>query len=383
MARTSRFRTRERISGIGSATGTWIIPINDIQHWSSKESCSDAIGAPVTDSSFKLDRVDKSGVSGLSGTSTGGPWKIVMDRYPSGLYTSAPFDHIGTGAPTFTSKGATILARTNPSRPTIVPFTIVQDLHDIPRMLRDVGKLIRTPKRLLSPKEQANSYLGAKFGWLPLIDDAVKLLHLQQYIGARARELQRLYNGQGLRRKITLDSYHGNEHFRRWAMWSQNWTNVIYGDVSVTTRIREWGTVRWKPTSLPFPGWHPSDVELNQKAIQLALGLTTEGVMKGAWDVLPWTWLIDWFTNASDFLSINSSTIPASPANINTMRTTVTLGQHTLVSDLPTGVRDGGGQVVHTTLERAPGLGSLTASLPTLDASRLSVLGALFIQRFK
>ncbi len=368
---------------VGRANGTWIIPVNEQVQLNTTEICGDSVGRPVTDSSFELTRLDKSQCSGLIGTSRGGPWEVHMDKYPSGLYTSASFDHIATGAPPFTSRGATTLARTNPSRPNIVPFTIVQDLYDLPRMLRDVGKLIRTPRRLLSPKELANAHLGARFGWLPLINDVHTLLNVQQVIGSRAKELRRLYEGQGLRRKVTLGSYSGNEHYRRWAMWSALWTDVIYGDVSVYTKVREWGTVRWKPSSLPFPGWNPTDAELNQKARQLALGLTTEGVIKGAWDVLPWSWLVDWFTNASDYLSISSSTIPATPSALNTMRTTVTLGQHSLTSKLPGGVRDGGGLVTRTTLQRVPGVGFPTASLPTLDVSRLSILGSLFVQRFK
>lgn len=368
---------------VGRAFGTWIIPRDETVTLLTTETCGDSIGRPVIDSAFSLTRLDKSQCAGLSGTSRGGPWEVHMDNYPSGLYVSASFDHINTGAPTFGSLASQILVRTNPSRPTIVPFTLVQDLVDIPRMLKSVGKLARTPRRLLSPKEAANQYLGAKFGWLPLIDDARKLLHLQQYIGARARELRRLYEGQGLRRKVNLGTYSGNEHFRQWAMWSAPWTDVLYGDVSVNTRVRDWGTVRWKPTNLPFPGWQPSDAELNQKAIQIVSGLTTEGVIKGAWDLLPWSWIIDWFTNASDYLSISSSTIPATPSQINTMRTTVTLGQHSLITKPPGGVSDRGGHVVRTTLERAPGSGSLTASLPTLDVNRLSILSALFVQRFK
>ncbi len=368
---------------VGSAKGTWIIPVNQTVTLQTSESLSDYVGRPVTDSPFTLNRLNKNNCSGLSGTSKASGWSVTMDRYPGGHHQSYAYAHVNTGAPAFASLGISILSKTNPSRSNILPLTLVQDLHDIPRMLRDVGKLLRTPRRLLSAKELANAHLGARFGWLPLIHDVQTLLGIQQYIGSRAKELRRLYEGQGLRRKVRLNSFSAADHLKNQTMWSANWTGLIRGDISLHTQIKEWGTVRWKPTNLPFPGWQPSDAEINQKAMQLALGLTTEGVIQGAWDVLPWTWLVDWFTNASDYLTVHSSTIPASPSHINTMRSTTTLGQHTIQSKLPDGVRDGGGTVTRTTLQRVPGTGLPIASLPTLDVSRLSILGSLFVQRFK
>jgi len=121
-------------------------------------------------------------------------WKVIYDKFPYLFQASGVISHVSTGAKGDSGLGATILSRTNPSRPVVVPFTLVQDLVEIPRMLKDVGRLIKTPRKALNPVDQANQFLGAKFGWLPLIDDAHKLLHLQQYIHARVGELKRLYS---------------------------------------------------------------------------------------------------------------------------------------------------------------------------------------------
>jgi hypothetical protein len=128
--------------------------------------------------------------------------------------------------------------------------------------------------------------------------------------------------------------------------------------------------------------YNPSDAELIQKAIQVCSGLSTEGVIKGAWDLLPWSWMVDWFSNVGDWLTQSSSTVPATPTHLNLMRTITTVQKHSIVQK-SAWLKDDGGVGIEQTLLRSPLSGSLAGSLPTLDANRLSVLGALFVQRFK
>jgi hypothetical protein len=247
-------------------------------------------------------------------------------------------------------------------------------------MLRSVGKLARTPRRLLNPKEQANQFLGAKFGWLPLIDDANKLLHLGEYIHKRKGELDRLYSERGLKRRVKLGGGHGRSE-RAQAILSDLGGAFITARVSSDTEENVYGTARWKPTGVP-PGYNPSDAEKFQMAKQVCSGLTTEGVIKGSWDLLPWSWMVDWFSNVGDWLTQSSSTIPAAPVSCCIMRSKTTVIQHTII-DKPIWAIDNGGVGIHTSKTRTVASGTLAASLPTLDANRLSILSALFVQRFK
>lgn len=383
MARTARTRSRSRLAATSSANGIWTIPVVYNSPVLTTEAISDSIGRPITDSALEIVKLDRSGVGGLMGSRAQDPTHTVaFNKYLAGYQFNGAIGHVPTGAPSPGSQGATVLSRTNPSRPTIVPFTLVQDLVSIPRMLKDVGRLVRTPRRKLSPKDLANHYLGARFGWLPLIDDAKKLLHLQQYIDSRVRELHSLYSSQGLRRKIQLGRNSANDSAVQF-QWSDSFTGLLQAKVSYGTTTKTWGTVRWKPTNLPMPGWRPTDAEIIRDAIRTVSGFTTEGIAKGAWDLLPWTWIIDWYGNVGDWLTQSSSTVPASPSHLCIMQETITVAQHSMISPLPKGVTDSGGYVIRSTKTRTIGSGSLAASLPTLDASRLSILGALFVQRFK
>nr|UJQ84939.1 MAG: putative maturation protein [Leviviridae sp.] len=383
MARTGRTRTRSYLVSQGTRKGTWIIPLDETVLTSNGETCTDSHGRPVEDSGFSVSLTDRSLFKGFSGTNQGpGANKLVYENYPMGYQRNWIAGHLPTSAPPDAGLGATILSRTNPSRPVIVPFTLVQDLVDIPKMLKDVGRLARTPRRLLSGREAANQYLGAKFGWLPLIDDAKKLINLGEYIQKRKGELDRLYSGQGLKRRIRLGHGHASNHGGLETFNSDlGMSPLLTGRVSVDTDEIVWGTARWKPTNVP-PGYNPSDADKFRTAKQLVSGLTTEGVIKGAWDVLPWTWMVDWFGNIGDWLTQSSSTVPAAPVSCCIMRTKTTVHQHSITA-APKWVVDGGGVGIFTTKSRSLASGTLSASLPTLDANRLSILSALFVQRFK
>jgi hypothetical protein len=383
MVRTTRSRSRSMLVGQSVATGIWTNPVNVNRDVVTVESINDSKGRPVSASNLTHSKLDRSQTGGMKGRRVLGPTlDVTLTNYRPEYQISGSASHLDTGAPPVSGLFATLLSRTNPSRPNVVPLNLVQDLYDLPRMLKDVGRLIRTPRKHLTPRDAANQYLGAKFGWIPLIHDIQTVINLQQYVDSRVKELRRLYSEEGLKRRIQL----GNNSAQidgLAAIYSDSYTGFLLGKQSIGTTTRTWGTVRWKPTNLPCPGWQPSDAELIQQAKQVASGFTTEGLIKGAWDLLPWSWMIDWFGNVGDWLTQGSSTIPASPSDICIMRETNTVVQHSLSAKPPAGLEDTGGLVINTTKTRTVGTGSLAASLPTLDGNRLSVLGALFVQRFK
>jgi len=246
-------------------------------------------------------------------------------------------------------------------------------------MLKDVGKLLRSPKSLLTPRELSNHYLGAKFGWIPLIHDAQQLIKSQQYIHKRLGELKRLHSAGGLKRRFQLGSEHKHDSSIS-ALESD--LLLVTGKISTDTSQKMWGTIKWLPNNPPnFV--NPNDAELLRQSSRLVGGLTPEGLIQGAWDLLPWSWMVDWFSNAGDWINQNSFSAPATPGNVCIMRERNTVVQHSVITQ-PSGFTDHGGAGIRSTKTRSVvTAGSLAGSIPTLDLNRLSVLGALFVQRFK
>jgi hypothetical protein len=228
-------------------------------------------------------------------------------------------------------------------------------------------------------KEIANQYLGVKFGWLPLIKDVQDLLDLGMHIHRRVGELHQLYSSNGLKRRIVLANNSVSDGQSNVSFESQiNLT--VHGRVSKFTTQKRWATVRWLPTVLPR--YYPNDLEVFRLAKQVALGLTQEGLAKGAWDLLPWTFIVDWFTNAGDFLVSHSNTIPASPSVVNVMTETRTKFVFS-VADMTYGYTGGDGVSDLVTKNRYVGGGAASAFIPFIGGDRLSILSALFVQRFK
>jgi hypothetical protein len=120
---------------------------------------------------------------------------------------------------------------------------------------------------------------------------------------------------------------------------------------------------------------------LNQAAA-IASGMTYQGLMEGAWDLIPWTWLLDWFVNVKDFATQNSNAIPATHQGACVMTHRIQSRQWKTTS-LTNGLRGGDGVDTYEAKNRYVGSGSIQARLPLYSVSRLKILSALFVQNFK
>jgi hypothetical protein len=305
---------------------------------------------------------------------------IAVNFIPPG-YTGGLPTHISI--PEVPSEGVSmtaLLARSNPSRPEVTPFTLIQDLVEIPKMLQGVGKLIKARNlRDLSPKELANHYLSAKFGWIPLSQDLKDVLDLQTHVLKRTDELNRLLNeSSGLKRSLKLGNWNAESVQKNVSVSSDI---ALQCDVTRSryTHIERWGTVRWKPYVVPTH--RVTDVELNQMARRICSGMTTQATMEGLWDVIPWTWMINWFTNVRDFATQFSNAVPSYSQDACVMTRTYTT-EINIVSNMSAGYTGGGGARISERKERYVGSATLEAHLPFISVDRLKVLGALAVQRF-
>jgi hypothetical protein len=101
-----------------------------------------------------------------------------------------------------------------------------------------------------------------------------------------------------------------------------------------------------------------------------------------AYNLMPWSWLIDYFSSTGDFLEATRNVVGASPGNTNIMVHTLRTAVLTPSSSFH-GLTGGGGIQVRETKERFVGSGftGLNSTVPVLTNRQVSILGALAITR--
>lgn len=267
---------------------------------------------------------------------------------------------------------ADIYARTNPSRASVLLPVFFKELREIPEMIRFVGRVLLNPRKW-GPSAPGRVHLAVQFGWLPLIRDLVTIAGLQESVDKRRKEFDRLYSGSGLKRRIGLGSGSQSVSYSKFANFGS------YRNFSVpVTEVRQytaWAVVNWKPnnpSALP-----PSDAALMRRMT----GLTVQHITEAVWEALPWSWLIDWFTNIGAVIKAGNRA-DARPSGGCVMVRYITRATHpasTQFNDLLTA----GTLTTRWNTRTALGASVLQAKLPILTASQVSILGALASARIK
>ena len=159
------------------------------------------------------------------------------------------------------------------------------------------------------------AYLNYRFGWLSFLDDVKTLAKIVEIVQSRVRELNSLKQHGGLIKRADLDSYASS--------WSG--TDTIQSAFSVTmeaksdhtTRWKIWGSVRWYPVFDDLIPSDPGDAWLF--AVRQVLDLE-EIDSSTLWNLIPWTWLIDYFTNLGDVFAAGEGRNIVEPRDICIMR---------------------------------------------------------------
>lgn len=289
----------------------------------------------------------------------------------------------GTSPPSSGSLMSQALARTNPSRAVASVPTFIGELKDLPGLIRSLGHIAlrslgRGSRRGRSIVHEAgHDYLTWQFGLKPLIHDVANLLDFQTAVDRRVGELQRLYSGKGLKRRIVLKTQ------------VESSSTTVYPDTSLgatlkcqrqrITKLECWATVRWKPTSPPS---FRTNRQRQALARSLVLGLNAQSLTSTAWELLPWSWLADWFFDVQSFIEAHNNAVPATPVSRCVMvhRSTTDTYSRT---DSNSWVSGGGGTVTLESKSRYAGGPTINTSLPFLNGGQLSILGALAATRLR
>lgn len=301
--------------------------------------------------------------------------KVKFESWPS-QYLQSAGQRVGTyPSVNLVTVATKALGNSNPSRPVADLGVAFGEIRDIPKLLKFAGDTLL--------RKGSNAYLAYQFGWKPLISDIRDVLDFQKQVGMRTDELKRMHAQGGIKRRtarkndrtfsntidlgtVNLDSISGS---------------LIQGRASGSDMQKVWCTTSWfveNTNSMP-----PSDRKLHMQAMRAVYGLTVDA--STAWNLLPWSWLIDWFGSAGDYFAATRNIVGAYSGPSCVM---VNEKSQTVISRLPPSasnawISGGGGDTQFETKTRfVVGTPSpFTATFPHISGKQASILGALAIQR--
>ncbi len=295
------------------------------------------------------------------------------------------------GRPTNAQLGVQLRSVTNPSRPKVDAYAFIFELRELPSLLFGAGlsNLTRVggnSRKLPLPKQFAKNTIEWHFGWKPLVQDYLKLIDFAYHTQRRMHLLSRMRDEGSVIRKTKLWSGTAVETPNNIVV-SNSAPSAFYSThkcVSRSTTKNVWGYTKWSPSS-SFRLNLRDDTFLMKQARGLALGINDSISFATIWQVLPWSWLADWFTDIGSWLTAHRNNVPITCDVIRGCETTSTEevyvlessnfglepGSHTCTVKLVTKSRFG-----------------LSAAFPSFDfdilsASQLNILANLAVLKYR
>ncbi|UJQ85869.1 MAG: putative maturation protein [Lipwuvirus nemorishabitans] len=347
--------------------------------WSLTQTTSDIVGDRAANNPFTSEKVVIAPI-GLTGNYQDSTNKYEPNGHIPSFYLSlAPGHNVVNNVPSIVSSTETALARTNPSRPEVSLPDFIGQLKDIPFMIKNLGDLIRLGRNPRSVRfsNGAGQFLNWTFGVRPFLSDLNGMLNFALSTDRRVNELQRLYSQNGLRRRIHLGNWTGQGADSNVTIDS-SFDGSLRARSSSLTTVDRWATVRWRPNApLPIRDGEP----LRHFANGLVKGWTLQEILNTGWDLVPFTWLVDWFAEVQDHINAHNNAVPASPTRVSIMTRTSTNVSYTRTDGVAT---QGGSCVVsRITKNRTAGSSGLGINLPFLNGGQLAILGSLAILRMR
>lgn len=231
---------------------------------------------------------------------------------PNGVYGGFPTS-IASPDVTLEALGAKAISNTKPTNPVADMTTFLgETIKDgIPKLLgASNGYWKGNTERAL--KAGADDYLSLEFAWKPMIRDIRSIANAIHHADAVIRQYER-DAGKLVRRRFAFPTESGTEITQVASGIAPFMEGGVSGPFVDSTapalgsvvRTRDWRRKRW--FSGAFTYYLPSGYSQNdgvrelahQAKITLGLELTPEVV----WNLTPWSWAVDWFTNAGDVIS--------------------------------------------------------------------------------
>lgn len=303
-------------------------------------TCDDTVGNYPNPNGLSITRLNRQypGLDGKRFNAVTGVLERQMNNFPLGSHPGPVDPRSAFPALTALAKSNyawNILSKANPSAPDVSLPTTLLELKDIPSLMRSwYGLFARRPRgltgRLLerrngdltyrgylppqwalilsrTPEIIASGHLTWRWAVAPFIRDMRTLLDLQYLLSKRVAELKKLYTGRVIRRRVQLGKNSSQTVQTNQILHSEGL--VIKGTRFIRYTESVWGTVKYKaPQQLNVAMLH-NEAKLRSFAYRLITGINTHGALATAWELMPWSWLVDWFTQIGTVINATNNTL--------------------------------------------------------------------------
>jgi hypothetical protein len=230
---------------------------------------------------------------------------------PSGWFTPQGLD-LDWGDPS--SFGATAWNKFKPKVSTANLGQFLAEMRDVPRMLKKTAKDFKDIYMSWKPAGQqsnwidhAGTWLNYQFGWKPFVSDILSFFRFAERFEKRYQHIRR-NNGKWRRVGGTVHSdisevvHKDDQDLTIWPALPSNYFKYLNGPfgssfVQSTFTDEVWfrGAMRFYIPFLP-------EGPVNKALIApFMLGLVPSPAL--VWELIPWSWLIDWVANVGDVMS--------------------------------------------------------------------------------
>lgn len=292
-----------------------------------------------------------------------------VDYVADVLVTPANFPHLSLPPGTISDieVATSAAARTSPSRPYVDVPTALLELREAYQLVKDAGdSLIR---------QFGNANLKLQFGYAPIVSDLSKFVRFQEQVARRVRDIERLSGERGLRKTVSIGSY---DVYGSGNIVCQSADAFINVPRNINTHVDIRCHTRWIPSISTLHLMPPK--EMSALARQAVLGLTVD--FSTVWNILPWSWMLDWCGNIGTFLVSQRNIIPATLSDVVVMR-------HTTTKHVTSGYSDPGSgnrkmtpiRFTRETKNRAKSFVAPVAHWPFLSANQMGIVASLAVTR--
>lgn len=211
-----------------------------------------------------------------------------------------------------------VLAEMAPSEPQVSVPLLIYELPELPRIWK---AFLLSGKRFdnLPQTPGSDAWLAYNFGLAPLVSDLFGFLKVTEWVNSRQRMLLKAQQSDGYVRRqrgvydVTLHKSNSNAVFDSTIV-------SLFGVETISTTRTQWVSGRWRTTGYTSRG--PLTDSDNIRLYAAALGIDLS--FRTLFDMIPWSWLLDWCSTLPAIISLNSNRAGFSFAGGSLMTNTLT-----------------------------------------------------------